>query len=131
MIRLLVSIVVELLASAIGLIVAAWALEDMTLQAEGFLIAVVIFAVATALFQPFFMKMTLQRARALSGGVALIASLAALIVTSILTESLTINGIWTWVIAAVIVWAVSMIAVFLIPVLLVKMGIESAQARNN
>lgn len=131
MIRFLVSMVINLIASAIGLIVAAWVLEDMSLQTSGFLIAVVIFAVATALFQPFFLKMALTKARALSGGVALVASLAALIVTSILTESLDINGLLTWVLAAVIVWVVSLIAVFLVPLVLVKMGVESARARND
>jgi Na+/melibiose symporter-like transporter len=130
MIRFLVSIVVNLIASAIGFIVAAVVLDDFRLNGGGFIVAVVVFTVAMALFQPFFLKMALSKARALSGGTALVSTLAALIVADVVSDGVSISGAATWIAAAVIVWIAGLLAVWLVPLLLVKMGIESARARN-
>jgi Mycobacterial 4 TMS phage holin, superfamily IV len=131
MIRFLVSIVINLIASAIGFIVAAAVLEDFTLNGGGFVVAVAVFTVAMALFQPFFLKMALSKARALSGGTALVSTFAALIVADVVSDGVSISGAGTWLAAAVIVWVASLIAVLIVPVVLVKMGVQSARARNN
>jgi uncharacterized membrane protein YvlD (DUF360 family) len=131
MVRFLVSTVINLIASAIGLIVAAVVLENMTLDGAAFVIAVAIFTVATALFHPFFLKMAMSKARGLSGGTALVATLAALIVTDLVSDGLSISGIGTWLAAAVIVWLASLIAVLIVPVILVKMGVQSARENRN
>jgi len=52
MIRFLIRVGVALLGAAIGLIVAAAVLEDMTLDGAAFVIAIVIFAVLTAVLEP-------------------------------------------------------------------------------
>ena len=45
MIRILLSVVIRLLANIVGLLVAAAILDDMTVNAKGFIIAVLIFTV--------------------------------------------------------------------------------------
>lgn len=117
MIRLLVRLGILLVANAVGLLVATWLLEDMSLSAGAFVIDVVLFTVALGLMLPFLAKMLHRRRAAALGGVALIATLVALIITAILSDGLQISGAVTWVSATVIVWATSLLASFLLPYL--------------
>jgi putative membrane protein len=120
MIRLVVRTAILLVANAVGLLVAASVLDGMELDAGGFVLAVVIFTVALALLQPF-MAVQLRRAgSAALGGVALVASLLALIVTDVVSDGLSIDGVGTWIAAAVIVWAASLLAAFILPFLGLK-----------
>ena len=122
MIRLIVRTAVLLAANAVGLIVAAAVLDGMALDVTGFIIALVIFTVALALLQPFLFS-TLRRNQANAsalGGVALIATLASLIVTDLISDGLTISGIGTWIAATVIVWAGALLAAFILPFLGLK-----------
>lgn len=124
MIRMLINIGVTLLANALGLLVAAWVLTDMKVTVEGFVIAVVIFTVCYALAQPFLTQMALSRAPKLRGGVALVATLIALILTTLITDGLEIDGALTWLEATVIIWLVSLIGAWLLPMWLIKERIE-------
>lgn len=120
MIRLIVRTAVLLVANAIGLIVAASVLDDMNLDVAGFIIAVAVFTLTLALLQPFIASQLRRRGSAALGGVALIATLAALIITTILTDGLSIRGAGTWIAASVIVWAAALIAAFVLPFLGLK-----------
>ena len=120
MARFLAMTVVELAASAIGLLVAAWLLPGVVLSASGFLVAVVVFTVAKVVLGPFVLKMSLRHARALSGGIALVTTFVGLVVTTWLTGGLTIAGASTWVLATLIVWLFSVIAVLVLPLVVFK-----------
>lgn len=128
MIRLLVRTAVLLLANAVGLIVAAMLFDDMSLSASGFIIAVVIFTVAVALMQPFLAKVLQKGGSAALGAVALIATLIGLIVTDLVSDGLNIEGLWTWIGAAVIVWLVALIAAFILPFLGLKKFMEERRS---
>ena len=122
MIRFLVRTGILLLANAVGLIVAAAVLDGMTLDVSAFILAVVIFTVVLALMTPF-LASVLRRGRSSSaalGGVALIATLVSLVITDWISDGLTIDGLTTWLLAAVIVWAASLLAAFLLPYLGLK-----------
>jgi putative membrane protein len=121
-IRLAVRTLIALVGNAVGLIVAAAVLDKMEIDVTAFIIAVVIFTVAVALLTPF-LASSMRRndaAAAALGGVSLIATLLALIVTDLVSDGLSISGFLTWVGAAVIVWAVSLLAVFILPYLGLK-----------
>jgi hypothetical protein len=120
MIRFVLSAIAQLIANAVALLVADAVLDDMKLTADGFLTAVVIFTIAEVLLLPFFRQMALQKAHALAGSTALAASLGALVVATALSDGLQIDGISTWVIATLIVWAASLITTLLLPVLVFK-----------
>ena len=120
MLRFLIRTGVMLLANAIGLWVASLVLDRMDLDVTGFIIAVVIFTVALALMTPFLASTLRRHGSAALGGVALIATLVALIITSLVSDGLTIDGIGTWVAASVIVWAASLLASFVLPLLGLK-----------
>jgi hypothetical protein len=65
----------------------------------------------------------MQRNRSTSaavGGVALISTFAALVVTDLLSDGLDISGVGTWIAATVIVWLAALLAVFILPFLGLK-----------
>lgn len=122
MVRLLVRLLILLVANAVGLIVAAIVLDGMSIDVTSFIIAVAIFTGILALLQPFFESM-LRRKNASSaalGGVSLIATLVTLLVTDLISDGFSIDGLGTWVAAAVIVWAASLLAAFILPYLGLK-----------
>ena len=124
MIRLIVRTIVALAANAVGLIVAAAVLDDMELDVGGFILALVIFTIAFALLQPFLVVQLRGAGSAALGGVALLATLASLIITDLLSDGFTIDGGVTWLLAAVIVWAAAVIATFVLPFLGLKRFLE-------
>jgi hypothetical protein len=99
-------------------------LDDMELDVGGFILALVIFTIAFALLQPFLVVQLRGAGSAALGGVALLATLASLIITDLLSDGFTIDGGVTWLLAAVIVWAASVIATFILPFLGLKRFLE-------
>jgi hypothetical protein len=131
MIRLLVRTAIFLGAAAIGLVAADLLLEDVSVSASGFLLTVVIYAVVQSIISPFLAKVAASSARALLGGVGLIATFVALLTASLVGSSLTITGgASTWVLATLIVWLVTALVTLLLPIALVKAGVESARERR-
>jgi uncharacterized membrane protein YvlD (DUF360 family) len=120
MIRLVATAVVSLLADAIALVVAAQVLDDMSLDAAGFTIALVLFAVTGLLVEPLLRQIAVRNAPALLGSSALVATLVSLVVTALVTDGLQISGAVTWVLATVLVWAVALAARLLLPLLIFK-----------
>lgn len=124
MVRLIFRTIIALLANAVGLIVAAAVLDDMQLDVGGFVVAVVIFTIVFALLQPFLVVQLRGAGSAALGGVALLATLASLIITDLLSDGFTIDGGVTWLLAAVIVWAAAVLAAFILPFLGLKRFLE-------
>ena len=120
MVRFFLRAAIFLASAAIGLLVAAWLIPGVSVRVTGFILAVVIFALAQAILAPFFAKMANRYASAFLGGIGLVSTLAALILASVLTDGLTIRGIGSWVGATVLVWLVTAMATVLLPVLLLK-----------
>jgi putative membrane protein len=124
MIRLLIATGIQLLANAVGLLVAAAVLDDMEVSGTAFLVAVVVFTLVYAIAQPFFTQMALSRVPALRGGVALVATLTGLVVTAALSDGLSISGLTTWFLATVIVWLIALVGVLLLPLVIVKKSVQ-------
>jgi hypothetical protein len=129
-IRLVVRTVIVLLGNAVGLIVCSLVLDDFEINATGFIVSLLIFTVAVALMTPF-LSSVMQRNRSTSaalGGVALISTFVALVITDLLSDGLEISGVGTWIAATVIVWLGSLIAVFVLPYLGLKKYLEEQRA---
>ena len=124
MIRLIVRTLIALVANAVGLIVTAAVLDGMHMNVSGFLLAVIIFTVVFALMQPFLASQFRRSRSAALGGVALIATFVALVVTDIFSDGFTINGVGTWIAATVIVWVSALLAAFILPFLGLKKYLE-------
>lgn len=129
MVRLLVRAVVFLVAAAVGILVAAQLLHDMVIHPAGFFAVVVTYAVLQSVLSPFVLKLAAKHATALMGGVGLVASFIALLVASLRSEALSISGVGTWIGATVLVWLVTAMGTLLLPVLLVRLGVQSAARR--
>lgn len=122
MIRFIVRTAIVLLGNAVGLIVASLVLDDFSIDVTGFIVSLIIFTVAVALMTPF-LASTMRRNQSSSsamGGVALISTFVALLITDIFTDGVSISGIGTWIGATVVVWVGSLLAVFILPYLGLK-----------
>jgi uncharacterized membrane protein YvlD (DUF360 family) len=113
-------LVLAIAGDAIGLIVAAIALDKMDIDGAAFVIAVLIFTVLTAVLEPVVGKFTAGQGAALQGGSAVITTFLGLLVTALISDGLSIDGAGTWVIATVLVWVITLIAGTLLPRLLLK-----------
>jgi uncharacterized membrane protein YvlD (DUF360 family) len=122
-IRFVVRILVALVANAVGLLVASAILDGVHVNAGSFIVAVVIFTVIYALMQPFLISQFRQN-RAALGGVALIATLVSLIVTDLLSDGFSIDGVGTWIAATFIVWLGALLAALILPFLGLKKYLE-------
>ena len=124
MIRFLIRMVIAVVANAVGLLVAAALLDGMHVNAGSFVVAVIIFTVAFALMQPFLVSQSRRGNSAALGGVALIATLVALIVTDLVSDGFSIDGVGTWIAATVIVWLGALLAAFILPFLGLRKYLE-------
>lgn len=124
MIRFLIRMVIAVVANAVGLLVAAALLDGMHVNAGSFVVAVIIFTVAFALMQPFLVSQFRRGNSAALGGVALIATLVALIITDLVSDGFSIDGVGTWIAATVIVWLGALLAAFILPFLGLRKYLE-------
>ena len=120
MMRLLATVVLELAANAVGLLVAAWLLAGFTIDVVGFVIVLAIFTVVKFIAAPLMLKLSMQYVRQLSGGVALVTTLVGLFVTTLITDGLVITGISAWILSTLIVWLFGVLAAIILPMFLFK-----------
>ena len=125
MVRLIVRTLIAIVANAVGLIVAASVLDGMHMNVGSFFVAVIIFTVVAALLQPFLAAQFRRSAPAALGGVALIATFVSLVVTDLVSDGFSINGVGTWIAATVIVWVASLLAAFILPFLGLRKYLEN------
>ena len=97
---------------------------SVSISGTAFIIAVVIFTVLEVIIQPLVTKMALKNAEALQGSSALITTLIALLITALVSDGLSIDGIGDWVLATVIVWLVTLLAGVLLPMFFLKEAAE-------
>ena len=130
MIRFLVRTAIILIGNAVGLIIASLVFDGFEIDVTGFVLSLIIFTIAAALLTPF-LESTLRRNQSTSaavGGVALISTFVALLITDVFSDGLDISGIGTWIGATVVVWVSSLLAVFILPYLGLKKYLEERRA---
>lgn len=128
MMRFLLTLVVSFAANALGLLVAATLLEGMSVSGTAFVIAVGIFTLVAAVVGPMIRQAAVKNAQALLGGTALVATFVGLLVTSLLSDGLRIEGVSTWVLATVIVWVAALLATLVLPLIFVKKAVEEQRS---
>ena len=128
LIRALISVALAVVGNAIGLVVAASVLDGMEISGAAFVIAVLILTAVDVVIQPFLTQLAARSVAALRGATALAATLASLIVTSLVSDGLEISGLDTWLWATLIVWLVSMLAAVILPLIFLKNKVEERRA---
>lgn len=124
MIRFLIRMLIAVVANAVGLLIAAAVLGGVHMSAGSFFVDVIIFTIVFALMQPFLVSQFRRGNSAALGGVALIATLIALIVTDLVSDGFSIDGVGTWIAATVIVWLGGLLAAFILPFLGLRKYLE-------
>lgn len=121
MIRMIIRVGISLLGAAIGFVVAALVLgEDMDLSGAAFLIAIGIFVALTAVLEPFIEKFGDEHLSIISIASSLITTFLALLITELVSDGLTIDGISTWLFATLIVWACTAVAKLILAKIFIK-----------
>lgn len=103
MMRFLLSLISHVISAAAALLIANWILPQVTLRVSGFVVAVVVFAVAQSVLGPFIFNLARQYASAVLGGIGLVSTLVALWVATLFPDGLTITGLG-WALAPLVVW---------------------------
>jgi uncharacterized membrane protein YvlD (DUF360 family) len=128
MIRFLISTAIFFMSALFGLFVADMLLSDLTVDAMSYVVVAIIFALIQAILSPLIFKMVHKNASAFSGGVGIISTLVALVITDLLVSGFNISGATTWILAALIVWLAGAIAAFLLPYLFLKRAVTEHRA---
>jgi len=118
--RFLASVVLHLLANAVGVALAAWLLDGFSVTTAAFVWVVIIFTLIEVVLDPLVLKISLQYAPVLRGGVALVTTLVGLIITTIISGGLVIDGLTAWVVGTLIVWLGGVLAALLLPLFIFK-----------
>ena len=115
--RFLIGWLLGLAGNAIGLILAALILPkdqfSLELFSLSFFWAVLIFAILSALFTWIVLKFLLRNAGSIVALTGLISTFLALLVTSLISDGLSIGG-WGWIWGTLIVWICGMF-IWLLP----------------
>lgn len=120
MIRFLIRVGISIVTAALAMFIAQLILADFTIEFSGFLIAVAIFTVAQAILAPVVFNMARKHAPAVLGGVGLVSAFLSLLIASFVPGGLVIRGISTWFLATLIVWVVTALGAWLIPLVVFK-----------
>ena len=95
-------------------------LIGFTINVRGFVVAVCIFTASTVILEPLITKIARQSAPYLLGGIALVTTFVGLLVTTLVTDGLTITGVRTWLIATLVIWLATVVATLVLPRFLFK-----------
>ena len=113
--RFLIGWFLGLVGTAIGLVLASLILGDQFQinGVAGFIVSLIVFAILSALFTWLVFKFLVRNAGSIVALTGLISTFLALLVTSVFTSGLDING-WGWLWGTLIVWILGMF-IWLIP----------------
>jgi hypothetical protein len=120
MTKLLISTAANLVANAVGLVLAAVLLPGFTIDVLSVVVAVLIFSAAQWVLGPIVTKLSLKHLPQLLGGIALVTIFLGLLVTDLLMPGLTVGGIANWLAATLLVWIGSLLASILLPIYVFK-----------
>ena len=120
MIRLLIRAGVSVGSAALGLLLSAWLLNDFHVQFSGFVIAVLVLATAQSILAPIVTRLAQRHAAALLGGVGIVSTLLALLLANLVPNGITVTNTFTWVVAALIVWACTALGAWLLVAVILK-----------
>ena len=120
MLKFFARMALSLLANALALLVASVLLTGFAINGLAFVVAVCIFTASTTILEPLITKIATQNAPYLLGGIALVTTFVGLLVTTIITDGLSIMGIGTWGMATLITWLATVVGSLILPRFLFK-----------
>ncbi|PKQ24231.1 MAG: hypothetical protein CVT65_04030 [Actinobacteria bacterium HGW-Actinobacteria-5] len=127
--KILILAVIFFGSSVLGLLVAGWLVPGMVVGVSGFLVAVVVFTVAQSLLTPVVTKLAAKFSPPLVGGVGLISTGIALAIAHSLEGGITFDGPMAWLLGTLVVWLVTALGAWLLPLWLLKKTVRKARGR--
>lgn len=110
MVRFLIRVGVTLGAAALGLLAATLLVHNFSVDASGFVVTVLVFAVAQLLLTPLVTRLVGRHAPVLEGGVGIISVLVALVVVNFVPGAVSVTGLSAWILSALVIWLVTGVA---------------------
>ena len=107
--RLIAWIVVELVTSAVALLIAATLVDGFDINAVAFPIVVVVFTAIGALAQPVVEAFIEKNVEVPAGFIGLVAAFVTLLGTDLASSNLDISGVSAWVLGTLFIWVASLL----------------------
>ncbi|WP_062460962.1 phage holin family protein [Demequina soli] len=121
MVRFLIHTLIFLGSAALGLWITSLILSDnMSLPFTALIVATLVYTVAQWILSPLIFKMATKYANAILGGVGLVSTFVALLIATLVVSDFTISGVGTWIAATVLVWLITALATWILPMFLLK-----------
>lgn len=130
MMRLFARLTLNILANALGLLIASILVDGFSIDSISFVVAVLIFSLSTTVLGPLIIKIALTSAPYLMGGIALVTTFVGLVITDLLSDGISISGASTWIIATLVIWVFSLIGSLLLPLILFKKVLNNDKENN-
>ena len=118
--KLLIRGGVQLASSAVAILLADILLPKMSLNIGGFITAVVIFTLAQSVVERLVANIATKHVPTFAGLASVVSTWLALIMATIPFGGIRIGGFFTWIIAALIIWAVTASCALLVPKYVLK-----------
>ena len=129
MIRFLIRTAIFFAAAFVGIVLADIFLPGFNVSGVlSYVWVALIFGVIQAVLQPLLGQASERNAPMLTGGIGIISAFVALGLTNLISGALTIDGLGTWLAAAVLVWIGGAIAAFVLPLIFVKRRVEERRS---
>lgn len=130
MFRLLAILTLQVISTAVGLLLASKILDGFDISLSGYVVSVLFFVAVSFILEPLILKLAIQYIPALRGGIALVTTLVSLILTTIFTDGLQISGLSTWILASLVVWLCILLASVILPLFLFKKTLSKAKQND-
>lgn len=105
--RILLNIASQVVLAAVALIVVHLTVKGATLHVAGFFAALAVFTLAQAFFRPIVTKLIENYAESVVGLVGLGSTLLSLFLASLFKGGIVLSTVSAWVLAPLIVWAIT------------------------
>ncbi len=116
-------------SSVVGLLAAGLLVPGIGVGVQGFIVAVLVFTIAQSLLTPLVTKLASKFSPPLVGGVGLISTGVALAIASSFAGGLTIQGPLAWTLGTLVVWLVTALGSWLLPMWLLKKTVRAKRGR--
>ena len=115
-------------SAVVGLLVAGLLVPGMTVGMSGFIVAVVVFTVAQSVLTPLVTSVARRFSPPLVGGVGVLSTGLALWIASSLEGGIAFASSTGWLLATLIVWLVTALGSWLLPLWLLKKTVRKVRA---
>ena len=119
-IRLAISTISNIVANAVGLLLAVFLLDGFTIDAVSFIVVLLVFTGVMILTGPLVTKIAITSMPQIRGSIALVSVFFGLKMTEWLMAGFDMGGLSNWLAATLLVWLGSLVAEILLPIYVFK-----------